>query len=501
MLPITLPRFASSSGGAPQSAAPQSSVPSWGASHSSDTQAADPLDFDLLAEYLLDDAAAMGTNAAGMPDFDFSEANVGSGVVSPEQSEDGFPPIADSTPHTMRAPVSVPRMMVPTPLAPQLPPQLVPQQPVLAPAPRPTIASQGMSLPHHPGMPMGPAGTFPPLPAPVPARMAAPQGMVLHHHGPPLANTIPGNKRRRVDMPAQVMAAPPAAQAQLISGHLAAQAAMAGRGRQKSQAQIDRRRERNRILARRTRLRKKFFFESLQKDVTDLQRENLILKELVRKKLDPEVSKELLAGCKAMEQLPSAVHEAVGEGADIDGQDFNLVRSIQRSQQCFVITDPSLQDNPIVYASDDFLTLTGYQREEVLGRNCRFLQGTETSAQKVEQVRKAISMGDDVTVTMINYTADGTAFWNKLFIAALRDAQNNIVNFIGVIVKVATPEPDDPEAGKRLPGEQAAPEGSMLNDEDDDDDDEDALGADGTFQVMGGAAAASVPTANGVSHS
>jgi hypothetical protein len=102
---------------------------------------------------------------------------------------------------------------------------------------------------------------------------------------------------------------------------------------------------------------------------------------------------------------------------------------------------------------------------------------------------------------MINYTADGTAFWNKLFIAALRDAQNNIVNFIGVIVKVATPEPDDPEAGKRLPGEQAAPEGSMLNDEDDDDDDEDALGADGTFQVMGGAAAASVPTANGVSHS
>ena len=56
----------------------------------------------------------------------------------------------------------------------------------------------------------------------------------------------------------------------------------------------------------------------------------------------------------------------------------------------------------------------------------------------------------------MNYTADGTAFWNKLFIAALRDAQNNIVNFIGVSVKVAGPEPDDPEAGKMLPGENVA---------------------------------------------
>mmetsp|Transcript_3583 Transcript_3583/g.6007 ORF Transcript_3583/g.6007 Transcript_3583/m.6007 type:complete len:554 (-) Transcript_3583:168-1829(-) len=503
MLPITLPRFASA--GAPQSA-PQSSAPQWGAAaaNNNDGQQGDPLDFDLLAEYLLDDAAAVGTNAAGMPQFDFSEANVGSGVVSPEQSEDGFPPIADSTPRMMHARVAVPRAAPrPVPLA----AQVLPMQPLLAPAP-PTIASQGMSLPH-PGMPMAPAGTFPSLPTPVPLTMAAPpgisQGMVLHQHrqhAPALVNSIPGNKRRRVDMPTQVMAGPPSAQAQLISGHLAAHAAMAGRGRQKSQAQIDRRRERNRILARRTRLRKKFFFESLQKDVTDLQRENIILKELVRKKLDPEVSKELLAGCKAMEQLPSAVHEAVGEGADIDGQDFNLVRSIQRSQQCFIITDPSLQDNPIVYASGDFLTLTGYEREDVLGRNCRFLQGTETSTQKVEQVRKAISTGDDVTVTMINYTADGTAFWNKLFIAALRDAQNNIVNFIGVIVKVANPEPDDPEAGKRL-NEGTSGDGNMQTDAQDDDDDAEvavAEAADGTVRAMEGvvsAAVAAAPIANG----
>lgn len=104
-------------------------------------------------------------------------------------------------------------------------------------------------------------------------------------------------------------------------------------------------------------------------------------------------------------------------------QDFNLIASIKQSQESFVITDPSLQDNPIVYASDGFLELTGYAREQVLGRNCRFLQGTDTDAKKVEEIRKGLLNGDDVSVTTQNYCTDGTPFWNKLFIAALRDAQ------------------------------------------------------------------------------
>ena len=58
---------------------------------------------------------------------------------------------------------------------------------------------------------------------------------------------------------------------------------------------------------------------------------------------------------------------------------------------------------------------------------------------------------------------DGTPFWNKIFVAALRDAQNNIVNFIGVAVKVAGPEQGDPEHGKLLPGEE--PKGGVDNEE------------------------------------
>lgn len=187
----------------------------------------------------------------------------------------------------------------------------------------------------------------------------------------------------------------------------------------------------------------------------ELQRENAVLKKIVTTKVDPEKAKTILDDCN-VEELPSVVSESCGDetSADLDQQDFNLVCSIKKSQRCFVITDPSLHDNPIVYASNDFLTLTGYSRDEVLGRNCRFLQGADTSPEKVEQILKCLATGDDVGVCFINYTADGTAFWNKLFIAALRDTDDNIVNYIGVIVKVAGPAPNDPEAGKLLPGQK-----------------------------------------------
>lgn len=256
-----------------------------------------------------------------------------------------------------------------------------------------------------------------------------------------------------------------------IGGAAAAEAGggvgLGGSDRLKSQAQQDRRRERNRILARRTRLRKKFFFESLQKNVSDLQRENAALKSIVRSRLRPEDAQPLLERCNANELLPSAIHNledvdfdddevGVGGGGSsgyakkLDREDFSLIQSIQNSQQCFVITDPSLHDNPIVYASDDFLSLTGYTQEEVLGRNCRFLQGSETNPNKVAMIRKAVEAGEDVNVTLVNYTSEGVPFWNSLFVAALRDAEDNIVNFIGVIVRVNGPEPGDAEYGKVL---------------------------------------------------
>ena len=269
---------------------------------------------------------------------------------------------------------------------------------------------------------------------------------------------------------------------QLVAAAQAA-ALQGGRGRKKSQAQIDRRRERNRILARRTRLRKKFFFESLQKEVMDLQRQNSALKDLVKTRFSFDESRKVLDTCKASEKLPEAVVEACGEhAAEMDQQDFNLVRSVQQSQHSFIITDPCLQDNPIVFASDGFLKVTGYAREDVLGRNCRFLQGAETSKAKLDTIRRGLSVAEDTTVTMVNYMADGTPFWNKLFIAALRDSSNNIVNFIGVVVKVASPPEGDPEFGKVLAT---------------DGEEEDNAAAAGAVQAMEGSFSAAIAAAPG----
>eukprot|EP00616_Rhizochromulina_sp_CCMP1243_P006646 CAMPEP_0118966266 /NCGR_PEP_ID=MMETSP1173-20130426/3749_1 /TAXON_ID=1034831 /ORGANISM="Rhizochromulina marina cf, Strain CCMP1243" /LENGTH=445 /DNA_ID=CAMNT_0006915019 /DNA_START=33 /DNA_END=1370 /DNA_ORIENTATION=+ len=213
--------------------------------------------------------------------------------------------------------------------------------------------------------------------------------------------------------------------------------------RQKTQAQIDRRRERNRILARRTRLRKKFFFESLQKQVAELQRENSVLKDIIKVNMK-DVAGGILDKCTTT--LPPIVTESRSKATELlNRSDFNLMQTLQSAQRSFCITDPSLPDNPIVFASQAFLDATGYSLDQVLGRNCRFLQGPETDRRKVEQIRKGIEQGVDTSVCLLNYRADGTTFWNQFFVAPLRDVNKRIVNYVGVQCVVDKPPPDDQE--------------------------------------------------------
>ena len=94
---------------------------------------------------------------------------------------------------------------------------------------------------------------------------------------------------------------------------------------------------------------------------------------------------------------------------------------LQAAQRSFVITDPYLPDNPIVFASGAFLAATGYSMDQVLGRNCRFLQGPKTDRRKIDLIRSGIADGTDTAVCILNYRADGTTFWNHFFVAALRD--------------------------------------------------------------------------------
>jgi PAS domain S-box-containing protein len=93
-----------------------------------------------------------------------------------------------------------------------------------------------------------------------------------------------------------------------------------------------------------------------------------------------------------------------------------------------VITDPSQDDNPIVFCNVAFQELTGYAREEIIGRNCRFLQGPDTDAESVARVRQAIRNGHDVDVDLLNYRKDGTTFWNALYMSPVRD-KDGVVRF------------------------------------------------------------------------
>ncbi|MFB6178114.1 MAG: PAS domain S-box protein, partial [Halorientalis sp.] len=106
-------------------------------------------------------------------------------------------------------------------------------------------------------------------------------------------------------------------------------------------------------------------------------------------------------------------------------------RTMDEAPIGITITDPSQADNPIIYANDRFLETTGYDREAVLGRNCRFLQGEKTDPETVTEMRDAIDAEQPVTVDVRNYRQDGMLFWNHLVIAPVENEAGEVTSFVG----------------------------------------------------------------------
>jgi sigma-B regulation protein RsbU (phosphoserine phosphatase) len=107
-------------------------------------------------------------------------------------------------------------------------------------------------------------------------------------------------------------------------------------------------------------------------------------------------------------------------------------RALAAAAEGVTISDPSLPDNPLIYANEGFERLTGYAVDEVIGRNCRFLQGADTDPETVEVIRKALREGAECTVQILNYRKDGTPFWNRLSITPVRDSSGNVTHHIGI---------------------------------------------------------------------
>ncbi|MCA1715855.1 MAG: PAS domain S-box protein [Actinobacteria bacterium] len=107
-------------------------------------------------------------------------------------------------------------------------------------------------------------------------------------------------------------------------------------------------------------------------------------------------------------------------------------RAIAASSNGIVITDPNQPDDPIIYVNPAFASMTGYSAQETLGRNCRFLQGTEREQPALEELRAALRDGSRCKVVLRNYKKDDTLFWNELSISPVRDKEGKLLNFIGV---------------------------------------------------------------------
>jgi PAS domain S-box-containing protein len=107
-------------------------------------------------------------------------------------------------------------------------------------------------------------------------------------------------------------------------------------------------------------------------------------------------------------------------------------RAMMSASDGIIITDATRPDNPVIYANAASSRITGYSIEEMLGRNCRFLQGDDRGQAELDKIRKAVKEGRACHVVVRNYRKDGTPFWNGLTISPVRDDHGQLVNFIGV---------------------------------------------------------------------
>ncbi|TVR46989.1 MAG: PAS domain-containing protein [Rhodobacteraceae bacterium] len=101
------------------------------------------------------------------------------------------------------------------------------------------------------------------------------------------------------------------------------------------------------------------------------------------------------------------------------------------AEMSVVFSDPHQPDNPMIFVSDEFQAQTGYTPEEALGRNCRFLQGPETSAEATEAIRWALRAQTRFTIDLLNYRKDGSVFVNRLRIRPIYDPQGRLLFFAG----------------------------------------------------------------------
>ena len=128
---------------------------------------------------------------------------------------------------------------------------------------------------------------------------------------------------------------------------------------------------------------------------------------------------------------PDKFREAHPDDAFSGASGVLFEQAMAQTRMAICLTDPHQDDNPIVFANRAFRALTGYEEEEILGRNCRFLQGPDTSQEPVQHLRHAIATEEVTVVEMLNYRKDGSSFWNALHLGPIYDTEGKLVYYFG----------------------------------------------------------------------
>jgi len=106
-----------------------------------------------------------------------------------------------------------------------------------------------------------------------------------------------------------------------------------------------------------------------------------------------------------------------------------LLAAIAHSTEPMALSDPRLPDHPIIAVNKAFEEISGYTAAEIVGRNCRMLQGPGTDKDTARKLGRIIAEGNGCVEWLVNHRKDGTAFWNLLFLSPVRDGEGNIIHY------------------------------------------------------------------------
>ncbi len=150
-----------------------------------------------------------------------------------------------------------------------------------------------------------------------------------------------------------------------------------------------------------------------------------------------EVTEDMHGKSPASPDSSDQAHRGTGAKFQAEEDSFSgssgllFEQAMAQTRMAVCLTDPHREDNPIVFSNKAFERLTGYREDEIIGQNCRFLQGAKTDPAQVAKMREAIRSEDVVILELLNYRKDGSTFWNALHLGPIYDDAGELLYFFG----------------------------------------------------------------------